>query len=238
MADSVDIPDPDGIAEILRLDVPEWRIEQDEALRALAERLMTTRNRRRIAEATYQFLASPREVFYEETAGHVRILEGGRFIEVRYVFTAERGQDAYRFLLRREEGGLVYLVEEKQKMVQEPWGGGTLPREVTERMLPAIRKHPIVWELSERIVRTVEPEEVNWDWQPAWNLENIGVPNRSGTLAEIVGKAPPRYVVLATWELSLEEHEWGASGYRVQAVVDPREDIVLGAWEDEWYALY
>lgn len=240
MTDAMDMPDPEGIADILTVEVAPLRLERDEQLRQQVEVLTAGRTRRRLAEAVCQYLAFPREVIYEETMGAIRPREAGSVIELQFLFTAGKGEDRYRFVLIPEEGGLKYSTESIWKRTEEPWGGGTLPGEVKERLLPAIRKHPVIWGLSERIVRVVEPAEINWEWQPLWNLHNVTIPNRRGSLADVVAASgsPPKYVILATWELALEEHEWGASGWRVQMFIDPRQEAVAQAWEDEWYALY
>ena len=239
MSDAVDLPDPDGIADILVVRVSPLRLERDAALAKQVDRLSTTRVSRRLAEAVCQFLASPREVNYDKTEGWIVLREGGGLLELNFLFSTEHGNDSYKFVLSPDEGGLKYRVEQKSKYVEQPWGGGTVAPAIKERLVPVIRKHPVVWDLSERMVRVVEAGEINWDWQPDWNLDSVPIPNRDGTLADIMPpEGLPRYVVLATWEFALEEHEWASRGHRVQLLIDPREDAIVEAWEDEWYALY
>lgn len=240
MSDAVDIPDPDGIAEILEVKVSPLRLERDEALRKQVETLGTRRVLRRIAEAVHQYLAFPREILYDQAVGWIVPREGGKNLRVDFRFSVDQGADRYRFTLMPSPKGLHYEVKKKSKDCGQPWGDGTIPPEVKDRLLPTIRKHPVVWGLSEKMVRVVERGELDWEWQPLWNLAGVPIPNRDGTLADVLKTIAdkPKYVILATWEFSLEEHAWGASGHRVQTMIDPRSDEAIEAWEDEWYALY
>jgi hypothetical protein len=239
MSDAMDIPDPDGIAEILEVKVSPLRLERDEALREQVEILGAKRVLRRLSEAVHQYLAFPREILFDQAIGWIMLREGGKTFRVEFKFTDEHGADRYHFTVAPREKGLKYDVRKKSKDVAQPWGNGTVAPEVRERLLPVIRKHPVVWQLSEKMVRVVEKGELDWEWQPLWNLRSVPIPNRDGALSDVLkGKDKPRYVILATWAFSLEEHEWGGSGHRVQMMIDPRSDDIIEAWEDEWYALY
>ena len=235
-----DVPEPDTLIGTIRLEVSRVRLEADEEWRKAVERLQATRTLRRVVQPLLERLATPRDVLYEDIVGVLRPLDLKGDLDLSFSFAAGSGEDRYRFHLRLAPDGFHYEVKKSSKEYGEPWGGGVVPESWKEHFLPLIRKHPVVWELSDRIVRVVEAHEVTWEWHPAWNLHNIPVPQGDEALHTVFRDygSPPDFVLLATWAFSLYEHDWGANGNRVQLLIDPYGETVVKAWEDEWHALY
>lgn len=236
----IDLPEPDNLTEILKIEVSQVRLEADPRWREAVETLKARRTLRRVAEAIYTRLGTPRDVLYTETTGTLKPKDLKGAIDLRFTFSAGNEQDKYQFHIERSQEGLHYEVKSALKDFGEPWGGGVVPQDWKQHFLNIVRAHPVVWGLSERIVRVVEPDEVTWEWQPAWNLANIPVPQGNITLNSVFPseKETPKFVLLANWGFTLEEHEWGAHGHRVQLLIDPFKETVVRAWEDEWHSLY
>jgi len=236
----IDLPEPDRLAEVLKIEVSQVRLEADPRWREAVEKLEARRSLRRVAESVYQYLGTPRDVLYAETAGILKPHDLAGGIDLRFIFKSGSEGDHFQFHLERGQEGAYYEVKTALKEFGEPWGGGVVPDTWKEYFLNVVRTHPVVWQLSERIVRIVEPKEIAWEWQPAWNLPNIPVPQGDAGLNTVFAKETdiPRFVILANWALTLEEHDWGAHGFRVQMLIDPTRESIVKAWEDEWHVLY
>ena len=236
----LDLPEPDNLAGIIRIDVSRVRLEADQRWRDAMEKLQARRSLRRVAEAVYRHLSTPRQVAYTETVGILRPKDLSGNMDLRFVFSAEGEEDHFHFELGAAAGGVHYEIRKALKEFGEPWGGGVVPQAWKEQFISVVRAHPAVWQLSERIVRLVEPHEITWDWQPAWNLTNVPAPHSGAGLDAVFPdeKETPKFVLLAAWSFALEEHDWGSHGNRVQLVIDPFREEVVKAWEDEWQVFF
>ncbi|MBN1809294.1 MAG: hypothetical protein JW909_09530 [Planctomycetes bacterium] len=236
----IELPEPDDLSSMIKVDVNRVRLEADPEWKKAAQKLETGRTMRRISEAVYSYLSTPGGVAYEEKSGVLKFRDLSGRIDLLFNFLAGTRSDRYRFSITLSQDGLHYNVVSALKECGEPWGGGVVPDEWKEVFTSHIGKHPVVWGLSERMVRVVEPQEISWEWQPSWNLKNILVPQVEQTLDKVFpGETDiPKVVLLATWGFTLDEHDWGANGNRVQLLIDPSREEVVGAWEDEWHVLY
>jgi len=235
-----DVPDPERLGGIIKIEVSRVRLEADPKWREFVDDLEATRNMRRIASAVYHHLLQPRDISYTHTAGSLRPRDLRGNLDLRFVFAADTAEDRYTFHLMLAPEGLHYEVKQAQKEFGEPWGGGVIPQPWKDIFIPIIAKNRDVWALSERMVRVIEPKEISWEWQPGWNLKNIPIPQSDDTLDKVFKNESdiPKFVVLASWGFTLDEHDWGANGNRIQLLIDPYKESVVHTWEDEWHVLY
>lgn len=232
--------DVERLVEASSVVVPALWLESDERMRRVVERLDSTRNRRRAAEAIQPFCTHPPGGPYDEI--RVTIHPHGEGEEMTVAFEGLTrdpvGSDRVKFRLRADPRRPGWLLGSKEKLLEPAWSGGCVggePRRELMRLLPSDK---VVWEVSERFSRAVDDSEMGWDWHPRWNFDRVSTPDAKKRLGALLEGRDCPLAVLGSWSFTTEEKEWRASGVRVRVVFDPVEPAVVAAWSEEWHMLF
>lgn len=258
------------LAPALKVEVPEVWLRADDRMRELAYRIDSPHTRRRIAERLEREPVALEGMEGLELSGRIRphgegesltvaLASANPSLECEDVFTFELCHNP-ETLLSAVPGTLVrpgrsptyrpgtaqaggYDVTDRSKLVREVWGGGCVPPGLCVELLPALASCEGVSRAAARFGEVVAPEDVAWDWVPAWCFRRVALPEGQGTLEDLArkrsaGRRPPAFLILATWSFVVEERPSSSGGVRVRMVLDPEGRSLVGSWEEEWRALY
>ena len=219
--------------------VPRIWLESDDRMRRVVERMDSSRNKRRAAEAVRPFCTEPPQGAYDEL--HIVIHPHGQGEEMTVTFEGTThdpaGSDRIKFRLRAESRGPGYALVSKEKLIGPAWSGGCVGGELRRELLRLLPAERVVWEVSERFSRAVDDSEMGWDWHPKWNFDRVPTPDVKRNLdALFEGKGCP-FAVLGSWSFTTEDKEWTTSGVRVRVVFDPLPPEVVAVWSEDWQML-
>ena len=247
------------LAPALKVEVPEVWLRADDRMRELAYRIDSPRTRRRIAERLEREPVALEGMEGLELTGRIRPHGEGESLTVELASAnpSLECEDAFTFELCHNPETLGYDVTGRSKLVREVWGGGCVPPGLCVELLPAVASCEGVSRAAARFGEVVAPEDVAWDWAPAWCFRQVALPGmlsvpvgagrrrtgEHGTLQDLASerfaeKEPPGFLVLATWSFVVEERPASSGGVRVRMVLDPEDRSLVGSWEEEWRALY
>ncbi len=232
--------DVERLVEKSSVAVPRLWLESGEKMRGVIERVDSTRTKRRAAEAIQPFCVNPPGGPYDGLSIVIHPHGQGEEITVTFegIVLEPFGSDRMKFGLRADPQRPGYLLDSKEKLVEPAWGGGCLAPALRRELIKLLPAEKVVWELSERFSRAVDDTEMEWDWQPGWNLDRVSTPDAGKNLDGILeGKDCP-FAVLGSWSFAVEEKEWMTSGVRVRVVFNPAGPAVAAAWSEEWHMFF
>ena len=220
--------------------VPRIWLESDERMRRVVERVDSSRNKRRVAQAIQPFCTDPPAGTYDELCIVIHPHGQGEEMTVTFEGLAHDpvGSDRIKFMLRAGSRRPGYVLESKEKLVEPAWSGGCVSRELRRELLRLLPAEKVVWEVSERFSRAVDDSEMGWDWHPRWNFGKVSTPEVNRGLDALFEGLKVPLAVLGSWSFTTEEKDWRASGVRVRVVFDLTGPEVAAAWSEEWHMLF
>ena len=219
--------------------VPRIWLESDERMRRVVERVDSSRNKRRVAQAIQPFCTDPPAGTYDEICIVIHPHGQGEEMTVTFEGLAHDpvGSDRIKFMLRADSRRPGYVLESKEKLVEPAWSGGCVSRELRRELLRLLPAEKVVWEVSERFSRAVDDSEMGWDWHPRWNFERVSTPDVKRRLDSFFEGRDCPFAVLGSWSFTTEDKDWTSSGVRVRVVFDPLVPQVVAAWSEDWQML-
>ncbi len=176
------------LAPALKVEVPEVWLRADDRMRELAYRIDSPRTRRRIAERLEREPVALEGMEGLELAGRIRPHGEGESltVELTCANSSLECEDVFTFELCHSSETPGYDVTNRSKLVREVWGGGCVPPGLCVELLPAVAASEGVSRAAARFGEVVAPEDVAWDWVPAWCFSRVALPGAlSGNSARL-----------------------------------------------------
>jgi hypothetical protein len=179
------------LAPVLKVEVPEVWLRADDRMRELAYRIDSPRTRRRIAERLERESVALEGMEGLELSGRIRPHGEGESLTVELTSAnpSLECEDVFTFELVHNPETLGYDVTDRAKLVREVWGGGCVPPGLCVELLAAVASCEGVSRAAARFGEVVAPEDVAWDWIPAWFFSSVALP---GTLSGARGAGRKR----------------------------------------------